>query len=168
MFKLFYISTYFFFLITVNSYSVEKIVYLDLDFLLANSNKGKEIILNLEKINKENIKILKEKKNLLNNEEKKLLQQKNILTSEIYSEKRKSLKNQIKNFNEEKNTIALKFKKQREEKINNFLKIVDKILAEYVKKNSIDIVLNKKDILMGKNNYNITNDIMVLINNSDK
>ena len=167
MFKLFYISTYFFFLITVNSYSVEKIVYLDLDFLLANSNKGKEIILNLEKINKENIKILKEKKNLLNNEEKKLLQQKNILTSEIYSEKRKSLKNQIKNFNEEKNTIALKFKKQREEKINNFLKIVDKILAEYVKKNSIDIVLNKKDILMGKNNYNITNDIMQIINNEN-
>ena len=167
MFKLFYISTYFFFLITVNSYSVEKIVYLDLDFLLANSNKGKEIILNLEKINKENIKILKEKKNLLNNEEKKLLKQKNILTSEIYSEKRKSLKNQIKNFNEEKNTIALKFKKQREEKINNFLKIVDKILAEYVKKNSIDIVLNKKDILMGKNNYNITNDIMQIINNEN-
>ena len=167
MFKLFNISTYFFFLITVNSYSVEKIVYLDLDFLLANSNKGKEIILNLENINKENIKILKEKKNFLNNEEKKLLQQKNILTSEIYSEKRKNLKNQIKNFNDEKNTIALKFKKQREEKINNFLKIVDKILAEYVKKNSIDIVLNKKDILMGKNNYNITNDIMQIINNEN-
>ena len=92
MFKLFNISTYLFFLITVNSYSVEKIVYLDLDFLLANSNKGKEIILNLEKINKENIKILKEKKNLLNDEEKKLLQKKNILTNEIYSEKLKSLK----------------------------------------------------------------------------
>ena len=167
MFKLFNISTYLFFLITVNSYSVEKIVYLDLDFLLANSNKGKEIILNLEKIKKENIKILKEKKNLLNNEEKKLLQQKNILTNEIYSEKRKSLKNKIKNFNDEKNIIAVNFKKQREEKINNFLKIVDKILAEYVKKNSIDIVLNKKDILMGKNNYNITNDIMQIINNEN-
>ena len=167
MFKLFYISTYFFFLITVNSYSVEKIVYLDLDFLLANSNKGKEIILNLEKINKENIKILKEKKNLLNNEEKKLLQQKNILTKEIYSEKLKNLKNQIKNFNDEKNAVVINFKKQREEKINNFLKIVDKILAEYVKKNSIDIVLNKKDILMGKNNYNITNDIMQIINNEN-
>ena len=167
MFKLFYISTYFFFLITVNSYSVEKIVYLDLDFLLANSNKGKEIILNLEIINKENIKILKEKKNLLNNEEKKLLQQKNILTTEIYSEKLKNLKNKIKNFNDEKNTIAINFKNQREEKINNFLKIVDKILSEYVKKNSIDIVLNKKDILMGKNNYNITNEIMQIINSEN-
>ena len=167
MFKLFNISIYFFFLITANSFSVEKIVYLDLDYLLANSNKGKEIILNLEKINKENIKILNEKKNLLNNEEKKLLQQKNILTKEIYSEKLKNLKNQIKNFNDEKNAVVINFKKQREEKINNFLKIVDKILAEYVKKNSIDIVLNKKDILMGKNNYNITNEIMQIINSEN-
>ena len=167
MFKLFIISTYFFFLITVNSYSIEKIVYLDLDFLLANSNKGKEIIFNLEKINKENIKILEERKILLNDEEKKLLQKKNILTNEIYSEKLKNLKNQIKNFNDEKNTIAKNFQKQRQEKINNFLKIVDKILAEYVKKNSIDIVLNKKDILMGKNNYNITNDIMLIINSEN-
>ena len=167
MFKLFIISTYFFFLITVNSYSIEKIVYLDLDFLLANSNKGKEIIFNLEKINKENIKILEERKILLNDEEKKLLQKKNILTNEIYSEKLKNLKNQIKNFNDEKNTIAKNFQKQRQEKINNFLKIVDKILAEYVKKNSIDIVLNKKDILMGKNNYNITDDIMQIINSEN-
>ena len=167
MFKLLNISAYFFFLITGNSYSVEKIVYLDLDFLLANSNKGKEILLNIENINKENIKILKEKKNLLNNEEKKLLQQKNILTTEIYSEKLKNLKNKIKNFNDEKNTIAINFKNQREEKINNFLKIVDKILSEYVKKNSIDIVLNKKDILMGKNNYNITDDIIQIINSEN-
>ena len=124
-------------------------------------------MLNIENINKENIKILKEKKNLLNNEEKKLLQQKNILTTEIYSEKLKNLKNKIKNFNDEKNTIAINFKNQREEKINNFLKIVDKILSEYVKKNSIDIVLNKKDILMGKNNYNITDDIMQIINSEN-
>ena len=110
---------------------------------------------------------MEERKNLLNDEEKKLLQKKNILTNEIYSEKLKNLKNQIKNFNDEKNTIAKNFQKQRQEKINNFLKIVDKILAEYVKKNSIDIVLNKKDILMGKNNYNITNDIMLIINSEN-
>ena len=60
------------------------------------------------------------------------------------------------------------FNKQKDENINNLLKLIDSILAEYVKENSIDLVLNKKDILMGKNNYNITNDIMVLINNSDK
>ena len=34
--------------------------------------------------------------------------------------------------------------------------------------NEIDFVLNKKNILMGKNNYNITNNIMAIINNSTK
>ena len=39
---------------------IRKIVYLDLDYLLANSNKGKEVLLNLEQINK-NIELLKKK-----------------------------------------------------------------------------------------------------------
>ena len=45
--------------------------------------------------------------------------------------------------------------------------ILDKILADYVQKNSIDIVLNKKDILMGKNNYNITDEILKIVNNTN-
>ena len=153
-------------LINANSFAAEKIVYLDLDYLLANSNKGKAVILGLENINKKNVQMFKEKENLLTNEERKLIQQKNILSNEIYSEKAKDLKSKINIYREEKKTLITKFKKQREENINNFLKIVDKILAEYVKKNSIDLVLNKKDILMGKNNYNITNEIMNILNNS--
>ena len=33
-----------------------------------------------------------------------------------------------------------------------------------LKNNSIDLVLNKKDILIGKNNYNITDDILKIVN----
>ena len=40
-------------------------------------------------------------------------------------------------------------------------------VADYVQKNSIDIVLNKKDILMGKNNYNITEEILKMVNNTN-
>ena len=154
-------------LVNVNSFAAEKIVYLDLDYLLANSNKGKSVLLELENINKKNVQMFKEKENLLSKEEKKLIQQKNILSNEIYSEKVKDLKSKINTYRKEKNTSITKFKKQKEENINNFLKIVDKILTEYVKKNSIDLVLNKKDILMGKNNYNITNEIMNILNNSE-
>ena len=154
-------------LFTLNSFASEKIVYLDLDYLLANSNKGKEVLLNLEQINKENIELLKKKEKLLSEEEKKLIQQKNILTKDIYSEKVQILKTKIKNYREEKNILVNEFKKKREEDINNFLKLVDKILADYVQKNSIDIVLNKKDILMGKNNYNITEEILKMVNNTN-
>ena len=167
MYRFFFIFLILINLVNIKSFAAEKIVYLDLDYLLANSNKGKSVLLGLENINKKNIEMFKEKENLLSREEKKLIKQKNILSNEIYSEKVNDLKNKINIYREEKKTLITKFKKQREENINNFLKIVDKILAEYIKKNSIDLVLNKKDILMGRNNYNITDEIMNILNNSE-
>ena len=67
----------------------------------------------------------------------------------------------------EKDKMVTEFKKTREIKINEFIKLIDKLLGEYVEKNSIDLVLNKKDILMGKNNYNITEEILKIVNNTN-
>ena len=48
--KIFFIKFFtIFFFLTSLSFSVEKIVYLDVDFILANSDKGKIILSNLEK-----------------------------------------------------------------------------------------------------------------------
>ena len=149
-----------FFCFTSNVLAIEKIVYLDLDYILSNSNKGKEILLDLEKKNTENINILKSKEEILKNEEEDLLKQKNIISTEVYNEKVKNLQNKIKIFRSEKNKLVKEFKKNRETRINDFIKIVDNILGEYVKTNSIDLVLNKKDIIMGKNSYNITGEIL--------
>ena len=149
-----------FFCFTSNVLAIEKIVYLDLDYILSNSNKGKEILLDLEKKNTKNINILKSKEEILKNEEEDLLKQKNIISTEVYNEKVKNLQNKIKIFRSEKNKLVKEFKKNRETRINDFIKIVDNILGEYVKTNSIDLVLNKKDIIMGKNSYNITGEIL--------
>ena len=155
-------------MLTSLSYSSEKIVYLDVDFILANSDKGKIILSNLEKKNKENIKILQSKEKTLKDEETQIIKQKNIISEDSYKEKVNQLKSKIDTFKKDKNELAKNFKQLREEEINNFIKIVDKILGEYVKKNSIDLVLNKKDILMGKNEYNITKKILDLVNKSNK
>ncbi len=160
----FFIILIAFHLLNSNLSAAEKIVYLDLDLILSKSNKGKEILLNLEKINNENIEKLKSKEDNLKKEENELLKQKNIISVSAYDERLKKLKNKIKIFRSEKNQMVTNFKKLREKKINDFIKIVDKILSEYVKNNSIDLVLNKKDILMGKNNYNITNEILKKVN----
>ena len=161
--RFFFIICIFFYCIS-NSYSIEKIVYLDLDFILSNSTKGKDILLNLDKKNKKNIDLLKSKEELLKKEEENLIKQKNILSDEAYKKKVQSLQDKISNYRSQKNQLVEEFKKTRESKINDFIKIVNNVLEEYVKANSIDMVLNKKDIIMGKNSYNITETILKKVN----
>ena len=146
------------------SLSAERIVYLDLDFILSNSNKGKLILSNLENLNKKNVETLKSKEKLIKEEEDELIKQKNIISSEAYNDKVKNLRNKIQILREEKNKLANNFTEERKIKINEFFKIIDKVLREYIENNSIDLVLNKKDILIGKNNYNITDDILKIVN----
>ena len=157
-----------FFFFTSLSYSSEKIVYLDVDFILANSEKGKIILSNLEKKNKENIKILQSKEKILKDEETEIIKQKNIISEVSYKEKVNNLKSKIDRFKTDKDKLVKNFNQLRQQEINKFIKLVDEILGEYVEKNAIDLVLNKKDILMGKNKYNITNEILELVNKYNK
>ena len=167
--KIFFIKfSIIFFFLTGLSFSGEKIVYLDVDFILANSDKGKIILSNLEKKNKENIKILQSKEKILKDEETEIIKQKNIISEVSYKEKINTLKSKIDTFKMDKDKLVKNFNQFRQQEINKFIKLVDEILGEYVEKNAIDLVLNKKDILMGKNKYNITNEIMELVNKSNK
>ena len=162
--KFFIIFFLFSFFFSNLSLSAERIVYLDLDFILSNSNKGKLILSNLENLNKKNVETLKLKENLIEKEEDELIKQKNIISNEAYNDKVKKLRNKIQILREEKNKLANNFTEERKTKINEFFKIIDKVLREYVENNSIDLVLNKKDILIGKNNYNITDEILKIVN----
>ena len=157
-----------FFFFTGLSQSNEKIVYLDVDFVLANSDKGKIILSNLEEKNKENIKILQSKEKILKDQETQIIKQKNIISEDSYKEKVNNLKNKIDIFKKDKDKLVKNFNQLRQQEINEFIKLVDQILGEYIEKNDIDLVLNKKDILMGKNKYNITNEILELVNKSNK
>ena len=48
------------------------------------------------------------------------------------------------------------------------MKLINPIIANYVEKNSINLVLDKNKILIGKKSYDITNDILELVNKNIK
>ena len=58
------------------SYSSEKIAFIDLDFVLKNSNIGKSILEDIEKLNNKNINQLKKKENELKKNEEEILPKK--------------------------------------------------------------------------------------------
>ena len=149
--------------VTTPALSKEKIVYLDLDFLFANSIKGKNIQNELKNMDQENINILKQRENDLKSEENNILSQKNILSDDAYNEKVNNFKKKLDNFRSEKDILVQNFDKTRKTKLDKFMLEINNIVKEYVEKKSIDLVLNKKHILMGKNNYNITNEILKIL-----
>ena len=67
---------------TTSLFSADNIVFLDIDYVLNNSNLGKSIYIELEKLNKENITKLNAKEKLIKEKQDIINKTKNITTKE--------------------------------------------------------------------------------------
>jgi outer membrane protein len=164
-----YILTFIFYICSISSsFSAEKTVFLDIDFVLNNSNFGKSIYSKLDELNKKNFDNLITMEKELEKKKKSIDASKNISTKENL-EKEISLFNQdIKKFRSEKDKILKNFEIKKKNEIDNFLTRVNPLIQEYMKDNSISIVLSKKQIFMGNVEMDITSDIIELVNNNLK
>ena len=159
----------FFFLFFYNySFAEEKIVYLDVNLLLKESDAGKYINSELNKINDANVKEFKEIENSIKTEEDNLLKQKNILKEEEFNSKVANLREKYKSYQELKNAKNNDLKKLRDNAGNQILKILNEILAEYSAKNKISLIVEKKNIVIGKTELDITKNVLELLNTKIK
>ena len=144
--------------------SAENIVFIDIDYVLNNSNLGKVIFKDLEKINNSNIELLSSKEKIIKEKKEAIEKTKNIASKEQIQKDIKLFNEQVEKYKKEKNELVKKFKKNREVKLEKFLKDINPLIQEYMKDNSIDLVLEKNNIFIGNKNKDITNDIINLIN----
>ena len=154
----------FFILFSQNVFAENKIVFIDIDFLMKNSNIGKLSLKKLEELNNKNVNILKGNEKELKEKEKTLLQKKNIISKEEFENEIKILKIQINEFKTNKDNMVKDFNTLKVKELNTVLEKFNKKIQEYMSQNSIDIVLNKNNIFIGKVTSDITNDILIEIN----
>ena len=158
----------FFFLITSNAYSNEKVVYLDVDFIINKSKPAISIIKKIDKIrNKENknLKNIEEKIKKKNNELKKT---KNLISEDEFKDKVAKFRDELKQFETKKIKTINEINKKRQQELNDFLSLINPLIQEYMEKNSIDIVIDKKNIFIAKSELDITKDILEIVNNKIK
>lgn len=148
-----------------NSYSKE-VAIIDLDFLIANSNKGKLILENIKKLDEKNVKELKIKSDKLVELENEIKSKQNIISSDAYNKEIKLFKEKVSLYRKEKNQLVEDFNNYRNNELNNFFESISPIVRDFMDKNSIEILFDKKKIFMGKNNVDITGQILKEINNS--
>ncbi len=146
----------------------ENVAYIDIDFIMNNSLAGKSITNNLEKSFKGENEKLNNLENELKEKEKNLVSQKNLLKAEEFKKKVEILKKEINNYKENRKKLVKEFNSKKIESTKILLSKINPILADYSKENSIDIIFQKKNIVIGKKNLDITEDIINLLNSKVK
>ena len=164
--KFFFIAI--FLLFSIPSYSNEKIVYLDVEKIMQDSIAGKSIISKLKKKREIMISKLKKKEKDIFEKEKKLIAQKNVLSKEEFESKLKDLRKDISEFQKERSKSVGEISSRRIKASTKLLSKLNPILEEYSKKNSIKLIIQKKHIVIGKKEHDITNDILDLVNQKIK
>ena len=152
-----------FFLFSLNSYSLDQVVIVDIDFLLNNSKAGKNIQEQLKKINDARIKEIKSKEKLFKDKEAKLIAQKKILSEQEFAKKVNELKKEVIKSNSLRKKEMEQSNKKRNDALSKLLKEINKLLIEYSEKTKISMMLDKKNVIISKNENDITKEILNLL-----
>ena len=161
--RLLYILILIFFT-TVNTYSDDKVKIVDLDSLVENTVIGKKIINDLSDSNNNNLKLLKSKESEIKKRQDEINKQKNIISNDELKIKIDEYKKKVLIFQKEKKQLIEDFNKQKQKQMNDFFNQVTPIINEYMEKNDISIIFDKKNIFIAKSDSNITVEIINLIN----
>ena len=135
-----------------------------MDYILNKSIKGQTISNILEKENKLTADKFNKIEENLKIEEKKIISKKNILNDDEFRKLIQGFQIKVNNFNSEKNNSV---KLLNEKKINltkDFINEINPIFVEFAQKNSISIILKKKDIIMGDSSLDKTLEFLNLVN----
>ena len=156
---LFFIST-FFFLKTNLLYANNNTAFIDLDLVLKKTIIGKLLLNDLEVINNKNIEELKNKEKELKNDEEEIKKKQNVISQEQFDLEVKNLQDKVSKYRVLKNEMVKSLDEIKKEKLSDFFKKINPIIQNYMDANSVDILLERKNVFIGKNKSDIT-DIIV-------
>ena len=139
-----------------------------MDKIISDSEAGKKIQKSFNKtIEKENAKFKKMEDDLKEKQEQ-ILKQKNIISKEELDNKVKDFKTNLASLRNEKNKFNRDINQKNLEATNKIVNEINKILVKYASDNSISFVIQKKNIIIGKSELDITDVILKEFNNKVK
>ena len=148
--------------------SANNITYLDFKYVLNESVAGKKAQDYLKNKLDKGIKQLKTKEAAIQEEEKKIIQQKKVLSPEEYKKQITSLRSKVSSLQKEKQKILETVAKERAFAKNELLNNLNPLLIEYMKNNNIKMVIDKKNLIRADQSLDITKEIVSQLNKKIK
>ena len=154
----------FFLIDSTSAFAEQKIVVLDMKYVLNKSKAGKGGQEFLENKFKDNAKKLNSMEKALKKEETDLLKKKDTLSKDDYSKKTDELRKKVIEYQALSRSSLDDLAKQRAEARSVMISKIEPILDSYINENNISLVLYKKNVIGGSKEHDITNIIVEKLN----
>jgi len=148
-------------LFNINVFAAEKITYINMTQILNESKAGISIKNELEKIHKSNLNIFDKKEEEFKSEEQKLLSKRNLMKKEEFELKISDLREKYKKYQEDKKKKLQEISNKRNKGTQQILQSLQGILTSYSDEKDISLIIDKRNIIIGKTELDITKEIMV-------
>ena len=131
--------------------------------IMQNSNAGKSINSQLETNHKKNIANFQKLEEELKNEEAKIILQKTVISKEDFEKKIMNLRDKANKYRKERNDSINNLNNQRLDATQKMITLIRPMLSEYSDNNSISLIIQKRNIIIGKTSLDITDDILKIV-----
>ena len=136
--------------------------------IMDKSLAGQSLKKQLESIHKKNLDYFEKQEDSLKKKEQDILAKKNILSKDEFQKEISNLRNEVKNYNDERNERINSLTRKRLETMEKIIRKLSPLLAKYSEENNISIIMDKKNIIVGKTELNITSEILALLDDKIK
>ena len=154
----------FFLIFNTHTFADQKIVVLDMKYVLNNSKAGKGAQDFLKKTFNNNAKKYTDMEKALKKGETDLLAKRTILSKEEYTKKSDALRKKVIDYQSERRSSLDKISTQRAKARETLMKKIEPIVDSYIKENNISIVMDKKSMIGGLTEYDITQVVIEKLN----
>ena len=153
------------FLNFINTSNAEQSVkFVNIDLLVNKTKIGNQMLSKINSLDKENIKKLKSFEKQIKEKQEEIKIKKNVISEIEFEREVTNLNKKILDFNNQKKTMVEELTNIKNKELNLFFENIKPLLQNYMNENSVDMIINSKNIFMGNNKSDITNDLIEIIN----
>ena len=166
--KFFFVKIFLLFILIGASNANENIRFININYIVKNSEAGKALNKIIENKSKKITSELNDLGKKIEEKKNKIISQKNIIKKEEYAKLVKTYEDEVKKFNNiriKKNDDFNKYRMNSQKKI---IEALNPIITAFLKKESVQILLQKEQIIFGEKKLDITEEILKIFNDKHK
>ena len=149
---------------SLSSFADGNTYFIDFTKVLNVSKSGAEAQEKLKKTFENNSKKFNKLELSIRKDESEIISQKKNIPAEEYKKKVETLRKKVSDLQKSKQNSLNNLAKSRNKAKDELLKAVNPIVKKYMEDNKIRIILDKKIVVMGDTNLEITNQIIEILN----